>query len=192
MTIEQKIIDAVIDGVRALYGAELQPAQVQLQKTKKEFEGNLTVVVFPFVKMARKSPEATATELGEYLKNNAADVVAAYNVVKGFLNLVISQQAWIALLNDINKEEKFGFISTPFSPNQLINSKSIFCGSCRQSTNTNRQTNCSRSRQYRSIIFFSVSRCFCPACAKPYPGKSIKCQETSTKKWLINKVLPGF
>ena len=110
MTIEQKIVDAVIEGVKVLYGAELQPAQVQLQKTKKEFEGNLTVVVFPFVKMARKSPEATATELGEYLKNNAADVVAAYNVVKGFLNLVISQKAWIALLNDINKEEKFGFI----------------------------------------------------------------------------------
>jgi arginyl-tRNA synthetase len=121
MTIEQKIIDAVIDGVRALYGAELQPAQVQLQKTKKEFEGNLTVVVFPFVKMARKSPEATATELGEYLKNNAADVVAAYNVVKGFLNLVISQQAWIALLNDINKEEKFGFIEpTDDSPLVMI------------------------------------------------------------------------
>ncbi len=121
MTIEQKIIDAVIDGVRALYGAELQPAQVQLQKTKKEFEGNLTVVVFPFVKMARKSPEAAATELGEYLKNNAADVVAAYNVVKGFLNLVISRQAWIALLNDINKEEKFGFIEpTDDSPLVMI------------------------------------------------------------------------
>ena len=121
MTIEQKIIDAVIDGVRALYGAELQPAQVQLQKTKKEFEGNLTVVVFPFVKMARKSPEAAATELGEYLKNNAADVVAAYNVVKGFLNLVISRQAWIALLNDINKEEQFGFIKpTDESPLVMI------------------------------------------------------------------------
>ena len=121
MTIEQKIVDAVIKGVKVLYGAELQPAQVQLQKTKKEFEGNLTVVVFPFVKMARKSPEATATELGEYLKNNAAEVVAAYNVVKGFLNLVISRQAWIALLNDINKEEQFGFIKpTDDSPLVMI------------------------------------------------------------------------
>ena len=121
MTIEQKIVDAVIAGVKTLYGADVQPAQVQLQKTKKEFEGNLTVVVFPFVKMARKSPEAAATELGEYLKNNAADVVAAYNVVKGFLNLVISQKAWIALLNDINKEEQFGFIKpTDESPLVMI------------------------------------------------------------------------
>ena len=121
MTIEQKIVDAVIAGVKTLYGADVQPAQVQLQKTKKEFEGNLTVVVFPFVKMARKSPEAAATELGEYLKNNAADVVAAYNVVKGFLNLVISRQAWIALLNDINKEEQFGFIKpTDESPLVMI------------------------------------------------------------------------
>ena len=64
---------------------------------------------------------------------------------------------------------------TPFSPNQLMNSKSIFCGSCRQSTSTKRHTNCSRKRQYRSIIRFSVSLCFCPACAYPYPGKSTKC-----------------
>lgn len=88
----------------------MNDSQVQLQKTKKEFEGNLTVVVFPFVKMARKSPEQVGTELGEYMKREATDVVADFNVVKGFLNLVVSQQAWIGLLNDINKDEKFGFI----------------------------------------------------------------------------------
>ena len=110
MTIEQKIVDAVKAGVKSLYGAELNDSQVQLQKTKKEFEGNLTVVVFPFVKMARKSPEQVGTELGEYMKREATDVVADFNVVKGFLNLVVSQQAWIGLLNDINKDEKFGFI----------------------------------------------------------------------------------
>ena len=110
MTIEQKIVDAVKAGVKSLYGAELNDSQVQLQKTKKEFEGNLTVVVFPFVKMARKSPEQVGNELGEYMKREAPDVVADYNVVKGFLNIVVSQKAWVGLLNDINKDEKFGFI----------------------------------------------------------------------------------
>jgi len=110
MTIEQKIVDAVKAGVKSLYGAELNENQVQLQKTKKEFEGNLTVVVFPFVKMARKSPEQVGNELGEYMKREAPDVVADYNVVKGFLNIVVSQKAWVGLLNDINKDEKFGFI----------------------------------------------------------------------------------
>ncbi len=110
MTIEQKIVDAVKAGVKSLYGAELTDNQVQLQKTKKEFEGNLTVVVFPFVKLARKSPDAVGAELGEFMKREAKDVVADYNVVKGFLNIVVSQKAWINLLNDINAEEKFGFI----------------------------------------------------------------------------------
>ena len=110
MIIEQKIVDAVKTGVKSLYGAELNDSQIQLQKTKKEFEGHLTVVVFPFVKIARKAPEQVGTELGDYMKREAADVVADFNVVKGFLNLVVSRQAWIGLLNDINQEEKFGFI----------------------------------------------------------------------------------
>ena len=121
MTIEQKIIDAVVAGVKALYGADLTAEQVQLQKTKKEFEGHLTVVVFPFVKMARKSPEACAEELGAYLKANATDVVAAYNVVKGFLNLVVSPAAWIALLGDIAADDRFGFTAaTDKSPLVMI------------------------------------------------------------------------
>jgi len=121
MTIEQQIIDAVVAGVKALYGADLTAEQVQLQKTKKEFEGHLTVVVFPFVKMARKSPEACAEELGAYLKENATDVVAAYNVVKGFLNLVVSPAAWIALLGDIAADDKFGFTAaTDKSPLVMI------------------------------------------------------------------------
>ena len=110
MTIEKKIVDAVIAGVKQLYGAELNDSQVQLQQTKREFEGNLTVVVFPFVKLARKSPEAVGAELGDYLKTNASDVVADFNVVKGFLNLVVSQAAWIGLLNDINQDDRFGFV----------------------------------------------------------------------------------
>jgi len=110
MTIEQKIIEAVRNGIKHLYGAEVEEKMVQLQKTKKEFEGNLTVVVFPFVKLARKKPEDAGAEIGNYLKENAADVVADFNVVKGFLNLTVSPSAWISLLNDINAQEKFGFI----------------------------------------------------------------------------------
>ena len=121
MTIEQKIVAAVIDGVKNLYGAEVAAEQVQLQKTKKEFEGNLTVVVFPFVKMARKAPEAAGKEIGDYLKEHAPEVVADYNVVKGFLNLVVNPAAWIGLLNDINAEEQFGFVKpTEKSPLVMI------------------------------------------------------------------------
>ena len=121
MTIEQKLTDAVISGVKALYGADVTAEQVQLQKTKKEFEGHLTVVVFPFVKMARKKPEDVASEVGEYLKANAADVVANYNVVKGFLNIVVSPAAWIQLLNEISADDQFGFVkATETSPLVMI------------------------------------------------------------------------
>ena len=121
MSIEQKIIDAVKQGVKKLYGADVDDKMVQLQKTKKEFEGNLTVVVFPFVKIARKKPEDAATEIGNYLKDQAPDVVADFNVVKGFLNLSISKSAWVELLNDINKQEKFGFLeATDDSPLVMI------------------------------------------------------------------------
>ncbi len=109
MTIEEKLIAGVQQAVKALYGLEATPQQVQLQKTRDEFEGQLTVVVFPFVKAARKSPEMVGDEIGLYLTQNVADVVAKYNVVKGFLNLVISDAPWIALLNQINAEEKYGF-----------------------------------------------------------------------------------
>ena len=121
MTIEQKIVDAVKQGIKSLYGAEVEEKQIQLQKTKKEFEGNLTVVVFPFVKTARRKPEDVGAELGAYLKENASDVVADFNVVKGFLNLVVSTSAWIGLLNEINAEEKFGFVEpTEKSPLVMI------------------------------------------------------------------------
>ena len=109
MTIEEKIIAGVQEAVKALYGVEADQKMVQLQKTKSEFEGHLTVVVFPFVKAARKKPEQVGEEIGQYLVENVADVVAKFNVVKGFLNLVISDAPWITLLNKINKEEKFGF-----------------------------------------------------------------------------------
>jgi len=109
MTIEQKIIAGVQAAVKALYDVEADEKQVQLQKTKAEFEGHLTVVVFPFVKAARKSPEMAGAEIGQYLVDNLGDIVSKFNVVKGFLNLVISDAPWINILNKINAEEKFGF-----------------------------------------------------------------------------------
>lgn len=107
MTIEQQIINAAQAAVKELYGQEVPEKMVQLQKTKKEFEGNLTLVVFPFLKISRKKPDETAREIGEYIKQNC-EAIADFNAVGGFLNLVIDKKAWIALLNEMNLNEKFG------------------------------------------------------------------------------------
>ena len=107
MTIEQQIITTAQQAVKTLYGQEVPEKMVQLQKTKREFEGNLTFVVFPFLKISRKKPEDTAQDLGEYIKQNC-DAIADFNVVKGFLNLVIDSKAWIGLLNEMNSNPKFG------------------------------------------------------------------------------------
>ena len=133
MKIEQQIVGGVMAAVKELYGAEVVESQVQLQKTRSEFEGNLTVVVFPFVKaaneraqsqnldsaereqvrteskMARKSPEQTAEDIGKWLAENCREVVNGFNAVKGFLNLVIAPQAWLQLLEDIDSQENFGY-----------------------------------------------------------------------------------
>ena len=120
MTIEVQIVSSVIDGIKALYGQDAAAAQVQLQKTKKEFEGHLTLVVFPFLKMSRKGPEQTATEIGDYLKANCP-AVAAYNVIKGFLNLTISSDCWIDLLNGIHTDASYGLTAaTDASPLVMI------------------------------------------------------------------------
>ena len=107
MKIEDQITTAALAAVQELYGAEIPAQMIQLQKTKANFEGNLTLVMFPLLKTSRKSPEATAQEVGEYLKANCK-AIADFNVVKGFLNLVIAPAAWIGLLNDIHANEKFG------------------------------------------------------------------------------------
>ena len=107
MKIESIISNAVIDAMKALYGQEIAETMVQLQTTKREFEGNLTLVVFPFLKISKKKPEDTAQEIGQYLADNC-EAVAAFNVVKGFLNLVIAQEAWLKLLAAIDSDEKFG------------------------------------------------------------------------------------
>ena len=107
MKIEEQITGAALAAVKELYGTEVPEKMIQLQKTRSDFEGNLTLVTFPLLKTSHKKPEETAQELGEYLKKNCK-AVADFNVVKGFLNLVIAQAAWTGLLNDINADEKFG------------------------------------------------------------------------------------
>ena len=120
MNIEQKLITAVQGALLALYGQEVPTAQVQLQKTKKEFKGHLTLVVFPFLRMSRKGPEQTAQEIGGYLKQNT-DMVADYNVIKGFLNLTIASAAWIELLNAIRSDANYGMTqATESSPLVMI------------------------------------------------------------------------
>ena len=120
MNIEQKLLTSVRDGLKALYGQEVPAAQVQLQKTKKEFEGHLTLVVFPFLRLSKKGPEQTAQEIGEYLKANEP-MVAAFNVIKGFLNLTIASSAWIELLNGIHADAQYGITAaTEQSPLVMI------------------------------------------------------------------------
>ncbi len=108
MNIESTIISSVKAAVNALYGQDVPEKMIQLQKTRSEFEGHLTLVVFPFVKMARKAPEATAQEIGQYLQDNC-EAVSAFNVVKGFLNIVVAPQAWAQLLADIDADPTFGY-----------------------------------------------------------------------------------
>ncbi|MBQ6228405.1 MAG: arginine--tRNA ligase [Prevotella sp.] len=107
MNIESSISSMVVKAISDLYGQEVSEKMVQLQKTRSEFEGNLTLVVFPFLKMSKKKPEDTAKEIGDYLVAHDKNV-AGYNVVKGFLNLSIATSAWIGLLNTIHAEEHFG------------------------------------------------------------------------------------
>ncbi|WP_106480086.1 arginine--tRNA ligase [Butyricimonas faecalis] len=119
MTIEKMLTQQVLEAVKACYGVELTEKDVQLQETRKEFAGDLTVVVFPFTRYSRKLPEETAKELGEYLKQNIEEV-ETYNVIKGFLNVVISSAYWIEVLNDVAKEDKYGYAKEPSGKTYMI------------------------------------------------------------------------
>lgn len=110
MKIYKQLSEAIIKGFQELFDATIQERQIQLQKTKKEFEGQITLVVFPFLKITKKGPEQSGEAIGEYLKNNT-DLVSEFNVVKGFLNLEISHVSWLDLFNDILDNEKYGFAS---------------------------------------------------------------------------------
>ena len=108
MTIQQIISQGVADAVKALYGIDADPAKISPSPTKKEFEGNLTVMVFPFLKASHKAPEQTGTEIGEWLVANT-DAIEGFNVIKGFLNLSIAADFWRDRLEQIAADENFGF-----------------------------------------------------------------------------------
>ena len=107
MKIESLVAEKTVQAIKALYGQEIEASSVQVQKTKKEFEGHLTIVVFPYLKMSRKGPEQTAGEIGVWLMENVEEI-SSYKVIKGFLNLVISTSAWVEMLNGINEDPEFG------------------------------------------------------------------------------------
>ena len=118
MKIENTLTEAIAKCIHALYGQEPAAGQVQLQKTKKEFEGHLTLVVFPFLRLSKKSPEQTGEEIGNYLLQHEP-AVAAFNAVKGFLNLTVAPDCWIALLNDIHADERYG-LTEPTDASPLV------------------------------------------------------------------------
>lgn len=118
MKIEQQLQQAAIEAVKALYGADVTAEQITLQKTKKEFEGHLTLVVFPLLKISRKKPADTAAEIGQWLCDNTK-LISAYNAVAGFLNLVIAPAQWVALLEEINANEHYG-IQHPTDESPLV------------------------------------------------------------------------
>jgi len=144
--IEQILNSAVINAVKALYQLEATPSQLQLQNTRKEFEGDFTLVVFPFTKVSRKSPEATATEIGEYLQQNVAEV-ESFNVIKGFLNLSISKDYWLSFLAASSDELQFGFSKTQESKPVVVEYSS---------PNTNKPLHLGHIRN--NLLGFSLSR----------------------------------
>ena len=118
MSIEVIIRDKIVEAIEKCYHQHIDPSLVQLQNTKKEFEGDVTVVVFPFVRMSKKSPEQTAAEIGDYLQQNVAEV-NNYNVVKGFLNLGISSEYWVSVLNSASTSANYG-ITEPSESSKLV------------------------------------------------------------------------
>lgn len=147
MSIDNIISQATADAVKALYGLEMSAYKIVPQTTKKEFEGNLTIVVFPFVKAAKKSPEATAQEIGEYLQQNC-DAVKSFNVIKGFLNIVIEPAFWVSVLNHIAETPDYGFKAvTPESELVMIEYSS---------PNTNKPLHLGHVRN--NLLGYSLSR----------------------------------
>ena len=120
MNIETTLVQSVVEAIKSLYGTDFSAEKIQLQKTRKEFEGDFTLVVFPFLALSKKRPEETAQEIGEFLKANQP-VISAFNVVKGFLNLSIATSYWIDLLGNIDSTEKWGTVeATEKSPLVMV------------------------------------------------------------------------
>ena len=120
MILEETLAEIVVKAVKTLYDIDTEKENIQLQKTRKEFAGDVTVVTFSFVKQARKSPEIVSKELGEYICQNFP-LVSEFNVIKGFLNLTINVSYWLEKLEEIDAEEKYGFVSqTEKSPLVMV------------------------------------------------------------------------
>ncbi|MGL5681735.1 MAG: arginine--tRNA ligase [Marinifilaceae bacterium] len=119
MNIENLLTSKVIEAVKECYGADITAKDVQLQETRKEFSGDVTLVVFPFLRFSKQSPEATAEQIGKYLQENIKEV-KAYNVVKGFLNVEISSAYWLSVLNEIIPDTEFGYAKTPSGRSIMI------------------------------------------------------------------------
>jgi len=115
---EKLLIDKVVEGIKHLYGVKIDEKLVQVQKTRQEFAGDLTVVVFPFLKISKKSPELTAGDIGNFIKENIEEIVG-YNVVKGFLNFSITSTYWLNVFNTISKTTNYGF-AKPNSGNTIM------------------------------------------------------------------------
>ena len=127
MKIANKIASAVKNGIQNLYGTDVPETTIQLQETRPEFEGQLTLVVFPFLKISKKKPEDTAQDLGAYLKNEIPEIIKDFNVIKGFLNLTIQPSQWIGQLLGIQQQEQYGFVPvTEESPLVMIENRFIW------------------------------------------------------------------
>ncbi len=147
MNFELQLKDKLVNAVKDLYGQEINENQAQVQITRKDLKGDFTIVVFPLLKLSKKSPEDTANQIGEYIKSNDANV-ANFNVVKGFLNIELSKDYWLNLLNDINKQDKYGYnIATEQSPLMMIEYSS---------PNTNKPLHLGHIRN--NLLGYSLSR----------------------------------
>ena len=118
MTLEQHLSVLVKSAVKALYNVDAEDSQIQLQKTRPEFEGHITLVVFPFVKLARKAPQVVGDDIGNWLLLNGEKLIAKFNAVQGFLNLVIDDAFWVKQLEDIDADDNYGQLQRPTTNDQ--------------------------------------------------------------------------
>ena len=147
MNIESRLIETVIEAVHKIYEQTPDKKTIQIQKTRKDFDGDFTLVVFPLLRISKKPPEQTATELGEYLKNNIKEI-SSYNVIKGFLNLSFDKSFWLSFLNSVGSNNNYGFI------NEDENSKTVMIEY--SSPNTNKPLHLGHIRN--NLLGYSVSQ----------------------------------
>ena len=119
MSIELQLKNKVLETLQQMYGQVVDPENIQIQKTRKDFVGDYTLVVFPLLKISKKPPEQTATEIGEYIKKNIDDI-SEFNVIKGFLNLTLNNSFWLSFLNSVGRKKDYGYITNKEKPNTVL------------------------------------------------------------------------